>query len=159
MDCMLRIRLRGRTLSSTSGPSTAPTFSKRFLPRRATSTAILPDRADVSDFLASSDGHALVRASMRIRDPAVRGSIVRLIEQIAGDVGDRYCWRIRMIIRNKNNAISCGTSADSCMGKNALEGRVFILLALHLPRRGSPTRLLGQRCGLEARPRRRGPAR
>ena len=43
MDCMLRIRLRGCTLSSTSGPSTAPTFLKRFLQRWATSTAILPD--------------------------------------------------------------------------------------------------------------------
>ncbi len=34
-----------------------------------------PAPAYVSDFLASSDGHALVRASMRIRDPAVRRSI------------------------------------------------------------------------------------
>ena len=38
----------GRTLSSTSEPSTAPTFSKRFLPRPATSTAILPDWAEPS---------------------------------------------------------------------------------------------------------------
>ena len=40
-----------------------------------------------------------------------------------------------------------------------LEGRAFIRAALHLPRRGTPTRFLGQRYGLEARPRRRGPAR
>jgi len=39
------------------------------------------------------------------------------------------------------------------------EGGAFILAALHLPRRGTPTRLLGQRYGLEARPQRRGPAR
>ena len=37
-----------RTLTSTSAPSTAPPFSKRFLPRRATSTAIPPDWADHS---------------------------------------------------------------------------------------------------------------
>jgi hypothetical protein len=39
------------------------------------------------------------------------------------------------------------------------EGRAFILAALHLPRRGTPTRFLGQRYGLEARRQRRGPAR
>jgi hypothetical protein len=44
-------------------------------------------------------------------------------------------------------------------GLDVLEGRAFILAALHLPRRGTPTRLLGQRYGLEVRPRRRGPAR
>jgi hypothetical protein len=41
----------------------------------------------------------------------------------------------------------------------SLEGGAFILAALHLPRRGTPTRLLGQRYGLEARLQRRGPAR
>ena len=87
------------------------------------------------------------------------GHIKLCSAQIVGDVDDRYCWRIRTSIRNKNNAISCGTSANSCMGKNAVKGRVFILAVLHLPRRGTPTRLLGQRYGLEARPRRRGPAR
>jgi hypothetical protein len=122
-------------------------------------SAEAPAPAYVSDFLASSHCHSLVRAPMRIRDPAVRRSIVRLVEQIVGALDYRYCWRIRMSIRNKNNAISCGTSADSCMGKNALEGRVFILAVLYLPRRGTPTRLLGQRYGLEVRPRRRGPAR
>ena len=40
---MLRITLRGRTLPSTSAPSTAPTVLKRFLQRWATSTTILPD--------------------------------------------------------------------------------------------------------------------
>ena len=38
----------GRTLSSILGPSTGLTLSKGFLPRRATSTAILLDCADTS---------------------------------------------------------------------------------------------------------------
>ena len=46
MDCVLRIMLPERTLPSTSAPSTAPTFLKRFLQRWATSTAILPDWAE-----------------------------------------------------------------------------------------------------------------
>jgi len=41
----------------------------------------------------------------------------------------------------------------------SLEGRAFILAALHLPKRGTQTRFLGQRYGLEARPQRRDPAR
>jgi transcriptional regulator with XRE-family HTH domain len=39
----------------------------------------------VSDFLATSDGLALVRAFMRIGAPALRRSIVRLVEEIVGD--------------------------------------------------------------------------
>jgi hypothetical protein len=36
----------------------------------------------VNDFLATSDGLALVKAFMRIQDPKLRRSIVRLVEQI-----------------------------------------------------------------------------
>jgi transcriptional regulator with XRE-family HTH domain len=43
----------------------------------------------VSDFLATSDGHVLMRAFARIKDYALRRSIVRLVEQIVGDVGER----------------------------------------------------------------------
>jgi hypothetical protein len=36
----------------------------------------------VNDFLATSDGLALVKAFMRIQDPKLRRAIVRLVEQI-----------------------------------------------------------------------------
>ncbi len=41
----------------------------------------------VSDFLATLDGLSLTRAFVRIKRPALRRHIVRLVQQIAGDDG------------------------------------------------------------------------
>jgi transcriptional regulator with XRE-family HTH domain len=46
-----------------------------------------PSPAYVSEFLATSDGLALVAAFMRIKEPPLRRCIVRLVEEIAG--GDK----------------------------------------------------------------------
>ena len=48
-----------------------------------------PSPAYVSDFLASSDGLKLVRAFTQIADAQLRRSLVRLVEEIVGDVDDR----------------------------------------------------------------------
>ena len=48
-----------------------------------------PLPAYISDFLATSDGLALVRAFMRIGDFELRRSIVRLVEEIVGDAVGR----------------------------------------------------------------------
>jgi hypothetical protein len=39
----------------------------------------------VSDFLATSDGLALIKAFTRIKEPKLRRHIVNLVEEIAGD--------------------------------------------------------------------------
>ena len=44
-----------------------------------------PPPTYVSDFLASSDGLSLTKAFMRIKDSALRRSIVRLVKRIAGE--------------------------------------------------------------------------
>ncbi len=44
----------------------------------------VPSVAYINDFLASSDGLALVKAFMRIKDKALRRSIVHLVEGISG---------------------------------------------------------------------------
>jgi transcriptional regulator with XRE-family HTH domain len=44
-----------------------------------------PSPSYVSDFLATSDGLALVKAFMRIKNPALRRCIVKLVQQIVGD--------------------------------------------------------------------------
>ena len=44
-----------------------------------------PSPAYVSDFLATSDGLALTKAFMRIKDPKLRRRIVDLVEQIVSD--------------------------------------------------------------------------
>jgi transcriptional regulator with XRE-family HTH domain len=44
-----------------------------------------PSPAYVSDFLATSDGLALTKAFMRIKDNKLRRRIVDLVEQIAGE--------------------------------------------------------------------------
>jgi transcriptional regulator with XRE-family HTH domain len=44
-----------------------------------------PSPAYVSDFLATSDGLALTKSFMRIKDAKLRRRIVDLVEQIAGD--------------------------------------------------------------------------
>lgn len=47
-----------------------------------------PSPTFVSDFLATSDGLALTRAFMRIKEPKLRRRIVDLVEQIAGEDAD-----------------------------------------------------------------------
>ena len=44
-----------------------------------------PSPAYVSDFLATADGLALIRAFMRIKEPTLRQRIVELVKEIAGD--------------------------------------------------------------------------
>jgi transcriptional regulator with XRE-family HTH domain len=44
-----------------------------------------PSPAYVSDFLATSDGLALTKSFMRIKDSKLRRRIVELVEQIAGE--------------------------------------------------------------------------
>jgi len=44
-----------------------------------------PSPRYVSDFVATSDGLALTKAFMRIKEPTVRRYIVKLVQQIAGD--------------------------------------------------------------------------
>jgi hypothetical protein len=44
-----------------------------------------PSPAYVSDFLATSDGLALTKAFMGIKNPKLRRRIVDLVEQIAGE--------------------------------------------------------------------------
>jgi hypothetical protein len=44
-----------------------------------------PSPAYVSDFLATSDGLALTKAFMRIKDPKLRRKIVDLVIQISGE--------------------------------------------------------------------------
>lgn len=44
-----------------------------------------PSPAYVSDFLATSDGLALTKAFMRIKDPKLRRRIVDLVRQMAGE--------------------------------------------------------------------------
>jgi hypothetical protein len=46
-------------------------------------TADAPSLAYVTDFLATSDGLALVKAFACIEDPNLRRSIVRLVEELA----------------------------------------------------------------------------
>ncbi|MBO0758252.1 MAG: transcriptional regulator, partial [Bradyrhizobiaceae bacterium] len=44
-----------------------------------------PSTAYVSDFLATSDGLALTKSFMRIKDAKLRRRIVDLVEQIVGE--------------------------------------------------------------------------
>ena len=44
-----------------------------------------PSPAFVSDFLATSEGLALTKAFIRIKEPKLRRCIVNLVEEIAGD--------------------------------------------------------------------------
>src|ERR1700686_5004837 len=43
-----------------------------------------PSPSYATDFLATSDGLALTKAYMRIKEPVVRRSIVKLVQEIAG---------------------------------------------------------------------------
>jgi transcriptional regulator with XRE-family HTH domain len=51
----------------------------------ATGLSEAPSPAYVSDFLATSDGLALTKAFVRIKDAKLRRRIVDLVEQIAGE--------------------------------------------------------------------------
>jgi transcriptional regulator with XRE-family HTH domain len=55
------------------------------IPGQSDSMGEAPSPAYVSDFLATSDGLALTKAFMRIKDSKLRRRIVDLVEQIAGD--------------------------------------------------------------------------
>jgi transcriptional regulator with XRE-family HTH domain len=55
------------------------------IPGQTTGMNEVPSPAYVSDFLATSDGLALIRAFTRIEDSKLRRSIVDLAEEIAGD--------------------------------------------------------------------------
>ena len=55
------------------------------LPAGAAGTMEAPSPSYVSDFLATSDGLALTKAFMRIKDPKLRRRIVDLVLQIAGE--------------------------------------------------------------------------
>jgi transcriptional regulator with XRE-family HTH domain len=52
-----------------------------------------PSPAYVSDFLATSDGLKLVRAFTQISDAQLRRTLVRLVEEIGGDLDERERWR------------------------------------------------------------------
>jgi len=52
---------------------------------RPTGMGEAPSPAYISDFLASSEGLALTKAFMRIKDPKVRRRVVDLVEAIAGE--------------------------------------------------------------------------
>ena len=52
------------------------------IPQAAKGTADAPSPAYVTDFLATSDGLALVKAFMCIEDAKLRRAIVRLVEEI-----------------------------------------------------------------------------
>lgn len=49
-----------------------------------------PSPAYISDFLATSDGLALTRAFVRIKDAKLRRRIVDLVEQMAGEEADPH---------------------------------------------------------------------
>jgi len=43
-----------------------------------------PSLAHITDFLGTADGHALVKAFIKIKDATLRRSIVRMVEAIVG---------------------------------------------------------------------------
>jgi transcriptional regulator with XRE-family HTH domain len=54
-------------------------------PGQPKGTGEAPSPTYVSDFLATSDGLALIKAFTRIKEPKLRRHIVNLVEEIAGD--------------------------------------------------------------------------
>jgi hypothetical protein len=55
------------------------------LPGQSEGNGAAPSPAYVSEFLATSDGLALTKAFMQIKEPSLRRRIVQLVEEIAGD--------------------------------------------------------------------------
>ncbi len=62
----------------------APFFFEGLPEHRTVGMAETPSPAYVSDFLATSNGIALTKAFMRIKDANLRRSIVNLVKEIAG---------------------------------------------------------------------------
>jgi transcriptional regulator with XRE-family HTH domain len=56
-------------------------------PSKGTGTRQVHSPDYVSDFVTTSDGLALTKAFMQIKDPKLRRNIVNLVRQIAGDEG------------------------------------------------------------------------
>jgi transcriptional regulator with XRE-family HTH domain len=54
------------------------------LPGAGIKSGAPPSPSYVSDFLATKDGLALTKAFTRIKEPAVRRCVVKLVQQIAG---------------------------------------------------------------------------
>jgi transcriptional regulator with XRE-family HTH domain len=54
-------------------------------PGQPKGTGEAPSPTYVSDFLATSDGLALIKAFTRIKEPKLRRRIVNLVKEIAGD--------------------------------------------------------------------------
>jgi transcriptional regulator with XRE-family HTH domain len=54
------------------------------LPAARVKNGTAPSPSYVSDFLASTDGLALTKAFMRIKEPTVRRLIVKVVQEIAG---------------------------------------------------------------------------
>jgi transcriptional regulator with XRE-family HTH domain len=54
------------------------------LPGAGIKNGAAPSPSYVTDFVATSDGLALTKAFMRIKEPTVRRCIVKLVQQIAG---------------------------------------------------------------------------
>jgi hypothetical protein len=46
--------------------------------------SVAPELSDISDFVSSSEGLALIRAFRDVKDPQLRRGIVNLVEEIAG---------------------------------------------------------------------------
>src|SRR3979490_2638069 len=57
------------------------------VPGQTTGNGAAPSPAYVTDFLASSGGHALTKAFMRIKKRELRRRIVDLVEEIVGEDG------------------------------------------------------------------------
>ena len=55
-----------------------------YLPGQPKGIGDAPSPAYVCDFLATTDGLALTKAFMRIKEPSLRRRIVQLVEEIAG---------------------------------------------------------------------------
>jgi hypothetical protein len=54
------------------------------VPGQLSGNGAAPSPAYVNEFLASSDGLALTKAFMRIKEPNVKRRIVALVEELAG---------------------------------------------------------------------------
>ena len=55
------------------------------VPGQPKDIGVAPSPNYVTDFLASSDGLALIKAFTRIKEPKLRRCVVNLVEEIAGD--------------------------------------------------------------------------
>ena len=65
--------------------SVSPTVFFEGSPGQAKLNGTVPELARLSEFMEGADGRALANAMLRIKDGAVRRSIVHLVERLAGD--------------------------------------------------------------------------